>query len=131
MTLRDWLVVGGLFLCLLAGAAGWGRLGLRLLRRVLRDPEDSRGFPGATLEGWYLSLTLGMGLLSSITLFLGLTGVLYPAVAWGVLAVGAGMGLLRGCLPRSGTDVRRREDEAGSTESDDELSSLRNQLSLP
>jgi hypothetical protein len=101
-------LTGLLFLlCLLAGATGWGRLCLRLLRAVLgrRDGE----FPGGALERWYLAPVVGLGLMSWFTLFAGLAGLLYPALAWGLSLAGAAGLLWR--WPAS-TDVQCAEARA-------------------
>jgi 4-amino-4-deoxy-L-arabinose transferase-like glycosyltransferase len=81
-------LTGLLFLlCLLVGAAGWGRLCLGLLRAVFG--RGNGAFPGGALERWYLAPIVGLGLMSLFTLFAGLAGLLYPALAWGLALAGA------------------------------------------
>lgn len=87
MSVWEGLRSAGLFLYLLIGAAGWGQLGLNLLRRWSRDGEDDKS-PLTRLEKSYLSPVLGMGLISCFFLLLGLAKLLYVVTAWGLLALG-------------------------------------------
>jgi hypothetical protein len=110
-TLVDWLGVGGRFLVILIGAAGWGRAGLCLLRCLLGRSQNPKRLSLGMAEGWYLSLVLGMGLLSWLTLFLGLGGMLYPVAVWGLAAVGAGAGLILNHLVRPEVNVGSMENK--------------------
>jgi len=87
-----WLVLltdGLLVLALLAGSAGLGAWPARWL-----SPEPGR--PGRQFA---LATALGLGVLSTLTLILGVAGLLSSGLAWGLLAVGGLLGLWRLARP--------------------------------
>lgn len=98
----------GLFVFLLGGATGWGRLGLALLARW-HDKGRKPAFLGSRAEEWYLSVVLGLGIVSWLGLLLGLARLFYPTAAWGLLAMGWALGALSLSLFR-GRGGRERQD---------------------
>jgi 4-amino-4-deoxy-L-arabinose transferase-like glycosyltransferase len=93
MLVRDGLIAFGLFVLLLAGAAGWGQLGLYLLAWWNQRKDSNLSFVTSTAEKWYFSLVLGLGILAWLTLLLGLAKLLYPVTAWILIILGWMLGL--------------------------------------
>lgn len=81
------------FVVLLMSSAGWGYTCLTFLSRLLTrsNPQDNFKSISATL---YLSVVLGFGILSWLTLFIGLIGLLYPSVAGLLILTGIIAGLI-------------------------------------
>ncbi len=90
MIIREGLVAFALVILLLIGAGGWGQLGLWLLERLRPD----RKFIASRWERRYFALVLGVGILSWLTLFLGLARLFYTATAVALISLGWIVGLI-------------------------------------
>jgi hypothetical protein len=111
MNFWDGLTAIALLLMLLAGAVGWGLAGLYVLSRWMRTQNESQSSVASPAERLYVSLSLGLGLLSWLTLFLGLAGLLIPAAAWSLLVLGCGLVAFR--LWKSDGRSDRKTDAGG------------------
>jgi 4-amino-4-deoxy-L-arabinose transferase-like glycosyltransferase len=126
-TILQELYAAALLILLVMSAAGWGKLALLLLAR-LKDRDQPSDFPPAGPEKWFLSVTLGTGIVSWLVLLLGVAQLFYPAAMWAVLM--AGVALHAGIWIHSRRMRRPRQDcGQGEEKRAGQMEMLRDKLS--